>query len=77
MTAGNVSEAVSHGNDRKTKSECGQDIAAALLRITADQHGRAAAKSNKDECADKLGNVLTYAFHKNPPFDFTIFIVAY
>ena len=65
MAAGNVADTICHADNRQTECKCGQDIAAAVCRVTSDEHSSAASDQDKGECADEFCDVL---FHEVHPF---------
>lgn len=70
MAAGNVADAVGHGDDDKTECQCRGEVRrdAALRRASAGDDRRAAGKDDQYQRADEFGNVLFYRCHENPPF---------
>ena len=68
VAARDIADAVSHADDYKTESESGQNVAAAVFGVAADEHRRAAAENNEHHGADELSDVLFYRIHRYSSF---------
>ena len=68
MSAGDISETVSHHDNGKTKGQSREDITAAMFGITAYKHCGSATNCYQCKCAEKLGYVLAYTVHNYLPF---------
>ena len=65
VAAGDVADAVCHGNDGETERKRGEDVAAAESGVTANEHCCAAAHEYEHGGADELGNVLLERVHSD------------
>ena len=67
VAARDVADAVSHADDDKTERQSGQDVAAAVRRVAADEHRGAAAEYHENHGADKFGDELFDRIHSITP----------
>ena len=67
VAARDVADAVRHADDDKTERESGQNVAAAVRRVAADEHRGAAAEYHENHGADKFGDELFDRIHSITP----------
>ena len=63
MTAGNVADTVSAGDDGETEGQRRQQIADAVDGVTTDEHRRTATHKGEHSRTDKFSNVLFHSSH--------------
>ena len=66
MTAGDIADGISHGDDDKTKGK-GSTNQPGDARGT-NLPGNTAGKKNQNQGTDELSQILLDVFHTHPPF---------
>ena len=66
MSAGNITDTISHGNNRQAKSKSCKKITASGCRITADKHRCTAAHEDQDTGSDHFRKIFFHLNHSFP-----------